>query len=75
MSLGAFGSLAVSVKGRAIRAQGADDITVFVQRDDVPRPYRVEAYVSGRKERWVLVGESPGTTQSFAPPSVPLSAK
>ena len=66
VSLGAYGALTVGVKGRTIRAQGADDVTVFVHSDQLLRAYRVEAYVSGRKDRWVSLGDSPGVTQSFS---------
>ncbi len=75
VSLGAFGSLAVEIKGHVIEAQGDDDITVFVRPDDTLRSYLVEALPAGkpsheksygRKKRWVAIGTSPGVTQSFS---------
>jgi hypothetical protein len=75
VSLGAFGSLVVEIKGHVIEAQGDDDITVFVRPDDSLRSYQVEALPfgkpphkqsHGRKKTWVALGTSPGVTQSFS---------
>ena len=75
VSLGAFGSLVVEIKGHVIEAQGDDDITVFVRPDDSLRSYLVEALPfgkpphkqsHGRKKTWVALGTSPGVTQSFS---------
>ena len=64
VALGAYGSLAVSIQGQSILAQGDDDITVFVRQDADLRPYFVEALRVGKQD-WVLLGNSAGITQSF----------
>jgi hypothetical protein len=71
VSLGGFGALTVAVDGEAILAQGDDDINVFVQPDDDLRAYLVEALPSNsddddKKNQWVALGTSPGTTSSFS---------
>jgi hypothetical protein len=65
VALGAYGSLAVSIQGQSILAQGDDDITVFVRQDADLRPYFVEALRVGKQDAWVLIGNSAGITQSF----------
>jgi hypothetical protein len=65
VSLGAFGSLTVRVKGQAIYARGPDDVTVFVQPVEDLRPYAVEALSAARGSRSIRLGESAGTTASF----------
>ncbi len=65
-ALGAFGALAVGVKGKAIVGGAADDILVVVRPDEQLRPYRVEALVEGTRPRWVSLGDSPGVTQTFS---------
>ena len=71
VSFGAYGSLAVGIEGQIIHAQGDDDVTVFVQPDDDPRPYLVEALPEdsdgddAKDDKWVALGTSPGTTSSF----------
>jgi len=65
VSLGAYGSLTVGFKGKAILAQGGDDITIFIQPDDDLRSYQVEVLPVGQKT-WVMLGSSAGVTQSFS---------
>ena len=65
LSLGGFGSVAVSLKGQVIVAQGATDVTVFAYLDSDLRSCKVEA-LPENQTTWVLLGASPGTTQSFA---------
>jgi len=64
LSLGAFGSVAVGVKNQVIVAQGPNDITIFARLDSDLRSYKVEA-LPENQTNWVLLGTSPGTTQSF----------
>jgi hypothetical protein len=66
VSLGGFGRVALGVKGQVIVGGAEDDVTVFVRPDEELRPYRVEASTVGLKPRWVLLGESPGVSQSFS---------
>ena len=47
-SLGGYGSLAVRIRGQLITASGGDEVTVFVQPDDSPRAYLVEALSANR---------------------------
>ena len=65
LSLGAMGSVAVSLKGQVIVAQGANDVTIFAYLDNDLRSYKVEA-LPENQTTWVLLGTSSGTTQSFA---------
>ena len=62
LSLGANGSITITKEG--LRAQGDDDITVFVRPDEDLRSYKVEALRSDTK-KWVALGTSRGQTQSF----------
>ncbi|HEY2946880.1 MAG TPA: hypothetical protein VGJ53_00530 [Micromonosporaceae bacterium] len=66
LSLGAFGSVVLGVEGKLMVGSADDDITVFVRPDEELRPYRVEVLVAGLRPRWVLLGESPGVSQSFS---------
>jgi hypothetical protein len=71
VSLGGYGSLAVRIKGDVIRAQGGDDITVFVQPAENLRAYMVEALPADSDDddatnAWVLLGTSSGNTSSFS---------
>lgn len=66
VSLGGYGSLAVGIGGMVILAQGDDDVTVFTQPDSDLRSYTVEALPEGKKDDWVLLGNSAGITQSFS---------
>lgn len=74
VSLGAYGSLAVGLKGQVILAQGDDDITVFVQPDSDLRSYLVEALPAGGQGDWVVLGTSPGTSSSFSLQHAQLTA-
>jgi hypothetical protein len=65
-SLGGFGTVTLGVEGQVIVGGAADDVTVFVQPDEELRPYRVDVLAGGQRPRWVLLGESPGVTQSFS---------
>jgi len=68
VSLGGLGSLTVAIKNHSIGHQGSDDITVFVQPDQNLRPYRVEVLAERflQHDKWVLIGRSPGITESFS---------
>ena len=66
LSLGAFGTVTLGVTGQIIVGGADDDVTVFIRPDEELRPYRVEVLVGGTKPRWVLLGESPGSSQSFS---------
>ena len=66
LSLGAFGTVTLGVTGQVIVGEGDDDVTVFVRPSEELRPYRLEVLAGGTKPRWVLLGESPGTTQTFS---------
>ena len=66
LSLGAFGTVTLGVTGQIIVGGADDDVTVFIRPDEELRPYRVEVLVGGARPRWVLLGESPGSSQSFS---------
>lgn len=72
LSLGGLGSITLGVRGGVIAAQGGDDITVFVRADEELRPYLVEALAPDG--RWMTLGQSAGTTQSFSLVGSGLSA-
>ncbi len=65
VSLGAYGSLSVGIKGQLIVAEGPDDVTVFIRPDEDRRAYIVEALSPDKKDQWVTLGTSAGVTQSF----------
>ena len=65
VSLGAYGSLTVGIKGQIITAQSDNDITVFVQPDSDLRLYRVDVLTVGVEPKWKELGKSAGITQSF----------
>jgi hypothetical protein len=73
VSLGAYGVLKVRVKGYSILAQGNEDVTVFVQADEDPRKYSVEARPTGSRHKWVMLGQAEGT-QSFSLSKVRLKS-
>lgn len=74
VSLGAHGSITLGVIGESFVAQGDDDITVFVHSDPESstqlRSYEVQAQAPGGRGKWrgkwVSLGQSAGTTQSFS---------
>jgi hypothetical protein len=71
VALGVGGTLIVAVNNEAIAAADDNDITVFVQPGVAPSAYRVDVYVppvpdAAGPTRWVTLGTSPGTTQSFS---------
>jgi hypothetical protein len=74
VSLGAYGVLSVAVKGELIKAQGDDDVTVFVQPDTDLRAYLVEALPKDDDDGWVVLGTSSGATASFSLSKANLSS-
>jgi len=74
VSLGAYGSLTVVIKGQIIKAKSDDDITVFVQPDSDLRSYRVEVLPVGEETQWKELGKSAGITQSFGLGQINLKA-
>lgn len=78
VSLGAYGSLTVDVKGKVIQAHGSTDVAVFVQPDTDLRSYVVAALPvtahDDGKDAWVTLGSSSGITSFFSLSSVHLTA-
>lgn len=66
VSLGAGGSIVVGISGHYVAGHGDDDITVFVQPDEEPRPYAVDATHGDEDDDWFEIGQSPGVSQSFS---------
>ena len=78
VSLGMGGVLIVTFGDQQIVPASDNDVTVFVRPDEDLRPYLVEAFVPASKPtlprplpdslggKWVLLGESNGTTESFS---------
>jgi len=66
VSLGGRGSIVVGFKDQAmVGTGGGDDVTIFIARDEEPRPYLVEASDDDDCDDWYEIGRSPGVTQSF----------
>ena len=66
VSLGGRGSIVVGFKDQAMVGTGGDDdVTIFIARDEEPRPYLVEASDDDDRDDWYQIGRSPGVTQSF----------
>ena len=67
VSLGGGGVLVVGFAGKKFQPTGGnDDITVFIEPDQTPRAYSVEANKGDSDAGdWVMLGTSTGATQSF----------
>jgi hypothetical protein len=74
VSLGAYGSITVGIKGQVILARADDDVTVFVEPDVNLRSYLVEASPAGSASGWVKLGQSDGYSASFSLKAADLTA-
>jgi hypothetical protein len=73
-SLGAYGSLTVRFRDKAMLPDGDSDVTIFVVSGSDLRPYVVDALPIIGPDKWIELGRSLGGTQSWSLRSAGLDA-